>query len=151
MPSHKFRNEQNRTFEVLPEGDYIAEVIEAEVGISNGSRTRGADTIELKLKEISSGATFYETLIFHPSCDWKVDTFVNCMGMAAQPGEEIDLSEENIIGRRGWVRLYEDEYQGKKKNKVRVYYTDKEKVSRNLPAATQEPAAAAQADDDAGW
>lgn len=153
MPKHTFRNEQNKTFELLPEDDYIAEIIGIEIGLSQGAKTRGAEQIEVKFKSVAHGTEFYETLIFHPSCDWKVDTFVNCFGVASRPGEELELNEETLIARRGWVHLYVDTFTGrdqkeKKNNKVRTFYTDKEKLSRAEHIAKPEPAAAAVGTND---
>lgn len=134
MPKHIFRDEENRTFELLPDGDYIVEVAKAELGISNGAKTRGSEQLELTLRSEPHGITLYETLIFHESVDWKIDNFIKCMNLCAVKGQDIELTPENILGVRGWITVGTEEYQGKKRNRIKVWITNKPKLPRNTPA-----------------
>jgi hypothetical protein len=149
MPAHKFRNEKPKTYEILPDGEYLCEVVEADQAFSQGAATRGSEQIDIKLKSVEHGATFFETLIFHPNTDWKVDLFINCFNLApAKIGEEVQLTPEAIIGCKGWVKVFTDEYNGKKKNKVRTFLTDKEKFPRPQPVAA---ATAENTDSEPDW
>lgn len=142
---HTFRNEKPKTFEILPEGDYLLEVIKADSLISQGAKTRGSSVLELTVKSVEHGTTFSEKLIAHPSCDWKIDLFVNCFNFASQIGEEVDLDPDNCIGRRGWCKVIQVAMtksdgtpwigqNGKQgiKNEIAVFYTDKEKFPRQV-------------------
>lgn len=154
MPTHQFRNEDTKLteFVLLPEGEYVLEVIAAEVGISKGAKTRTSDQIELTLKAVQAapGATLpenagrvWETLIFHPSTDWKVDNFVKSTNLAQEPGQEVEINEETVIGLRGWAKVGFDTYNGKKKNDVKFWITNKEKFSRHrLQVPTEQEEAA---------
>jgi hypothetical protein len=156
MPSYTFTDQENKSFEPLPAGDYVARISECEFGISKGGKTSGSDTMELTLEVESNGRTIkvYETLIFHPSCGWKVDTFVKSFnllvgGRVPAKDENIDFSEHMVVGLRGWVTLKQEEYEKRDKskgvsNRVAVFITNKEK----LPKIVTVPADAhADADD----
>lgn len=147
---HVFRNEPPKVFELLPEGDYLLEVVKADCAISKGRKTNGAEMLEFKLRSVEHGAEFEESLIDHESCSWKIDQFVNSFGLTSTVGEEVDLDPDNLIGRRGWCKVIQElmtqtdgtpwisRQTGKQgvKNRVAVYYTDKPKVPRN-PAFAQ--------------
>ncbi|MEL0098700.1 MAG: hypothetical protein VW907_04015 [Opitutae bacterium] len=132
MPKYTYKGRESLPDCVDP-GDYIVRVIEAEAGISNGAKTRGHDTLKLKLKEENSGATFFEVLTFHESCDFKIDTFIRSTGIKAEEGKEIELNPPDLVGLRGWVSLRIDEYNGRKGNKVAIWLTDREKLDRVEP------------------
>jgi hypothetical protein len=65
-----------------------------------------------------------------------VNTFVQSTSFPLDEGEEItaEMIADMAPALRGWARVYIDEYQGKKKNKVHFWYTDKEKFPRSIPA-----------------
>ena len=127
MPKHKFRNSQPIP-EILEDGDYILRVVECEESISKGRKTNGAPQLELKLKEESTGKIIYETLIFDESLEWKIDCFIQCFGIEAEEGEDLELEADDMIGLRGWVALKTEEYNDKKRNRVAMFYIDKEKL-----------------------
>lgn len=157
MPKFTFTDQENKSFEPLPPGDYVARVIECEFGISKGGKTSGADTMELTLEVEAKDRTakVYETLIFHQSCAWKVDTFVksfNLLVSGKAPGkdEQIDFSEQMVVGLRGWVTLKVEDYTGRsgekrQTNRVAVFITNKEKLSKVIEV---DPMAAAPAAKD---
>jgi len=132
MPKHKFGNAQPIP-DLLEEGDYILRVVDCEETISKGRKTNGADQLELKLKEESTGKIIYETLIFDESLEWKIDCFIQCFGIKAQEGQDLELEADDMIGLRGWVALKVEEYNDKKRNRVAVFYTDKEKLEAIEP------------------
>lgn len=145
---HTFRNEKPKTFEILPEGDYLLEVIKADSLISQGAKTRGSSVLELTFKSVEHGTTFEDKLIAHPSCDWKIDLFVNCFNITNQIGEEVEL-EDNCVGRRGWCKVTVREYERADKtkgqaNQIAVFYTDKEKYPRQVIDSRDVPAVAAK-------
>jgi len=140
MAKYQFGDSENRKSEIIPEGNYILEVVGVEFGLT---RERGDDKMELELKVDGKDCRIYETLTFTPKVEWKIDTFVKSCnllidGRSPKKGEAIDFSEELVIGLRGWATVFVDEYtpknsaDGKKKkiNKVRTWLTDKEKLPR---------------------
>ena len=158
----------------VPEGDYLVRVTELERGISKGAKTSGSDqwVLTLAIEKAATGllqpGRLRDWLTEHPSTITRMDNFLKCMGVRPPKGSgySFDADEAamagllyvNPIGLRGWVYLTLEEYQGKKNNKIGVYYTDKQKVQRDEPPPPKElpdwdrptptptPAAAAPAD-----
>lgn len=157
MPKFQFNDSEPKTFEPLPPGDYVAKVTECEFTISKGNKTRGCDQMELTMEITRNGLQhkFFETLIFHESTGWKVDTFAKSFnllidGKPPAKGEAIDWGETMVVGLSGWVALrieeYEKEVNGakekRKTNRVAVFITNKEKFAKEvlIPAeVTGEP------------
>lgn len=155
MPTYKAQ--ENQAFILLPPGDYQFEVVEMESGIQTGTgKTAGSPFWEMKLK-IDNGGVVFERLIDHPTCDWKLDTFLTSTGAAPPKGKAFEFVETaahdagclwiDPIGLRGWCHLIVDEYTPKgattpqKKNKVGAFLTDRAKLPR---APRAEPASAAE-------
>ena len=159
----KFNDSENQA-PIQPDGDYIFRVIEFSSGISAGSKTRGSDDYKLTLELEPSGAKVNERLIDHPSCDWKIDTFLKSAGVQIAKGAAFEFQENraiasgvpfiNPIGLRGWCRIHTETYAKKgepaedkgkwtgKSNKVAIFYTDKPKLPRIDPPVEADPFAA---------
>jgi hypothetical protein len=156
MPKYNFGDKENRVFEVVPKGDHIVEVISGESGIKSKGKCNGSDFLSIKLRvETNPNCTFEEELIFHPNCEWRIDTFLKSMnflinGRPIQKGDDVDINVGNVIGLRGWatlgIRTWDklDDKGNKmgegKVNEVITWITNKEKLSRNVPAQQAEPA-----------
>jgi hypothetical protein len=137
----KFNDSENIPA-LLPEGDYVFTVIGFECKISQGAKTRGSDQFEVEITIAPAGKRVIETLTDHPSCDWKIDTFLKSAGIKLAKGESFefrkDMAEKsgvkwiNPLGLRGWCRLFVEEYekngQKRKTNNVATFYTDKAKL-----------------------
>lgn len=157
MPTYRFGDQENKSFEPLPPGDYVGKVIECEFTLSKGGKTGGSDQMELTI-ECESGdkkSKVFETLIFHPSCAWKVDTFVKSFnllieGKAPTKDQDVDFNENMVVGLRGWVTLKIEEFEkrsgGKAStNRVAVFITNKEKLSKVIDIPAE--ASATKSDD----
>ncbi len=116
MPSYKAAEPTSRPDYVEP-GDYIVEVLNAEESVSK----QGNELIELKLKVEPSGAILYDNLVFTPNAFWKIDAFRASTGETVKPDEDVDVLADDLIGRKGRVRLAVDEYNGRKRNKVAAW------------------------------
>jgi hypothetical protein len=150
MPRYNFGDEENRSFEVMPKGDYILEVIGAESGIKDKGKTKGADFLTVKLRvENHPGCTFEEDLIFFETTFWRVDTFLKAMnfqvnGRPMKKGDPVELTTENVIGLRGPATLGIREWDKKNErgdvvgkgqiNEVITWITNGVKLPRNVPA-----------------
>jgi hypothetical protein len=153
MPSFQFKDSDNKVFELLTPGDYVAEVKSCEFGIQSGGKTNGAENMELKFGFDGHEAGAFETLIFHPSCEWKIDTFVKSMnllidGRAPRKGENIDFTEHMVVGLRGWVTVKTEVYEKKgdergkptgKANRIAVFITNKEKLAKRVYVGSGDP------------
>jgi len=158
MPT--FNNQDNQAFILHPPGDYVFRVTGIESGIQSGTGvTQGSPYWELKLAIEDKGGVVFERLIDHPSCNWKIDTFLKCTGAAPKPGESFEFDEDaaaasgclyiNPIGLRGHCHLVVDDWspkgstEKKKRNRVGTFHTDKPKLPRaEAPASSQDPAPA---------
>lgn len=166
-----FKNQENKVNILLPPGDYIYTVVNYESGLQTGTgKTAGSPFWELHLEITDTKkqtATVYERLIDHPSCDFKIDTFLKSAGVQLDPGAPFEFDERaaiesgyqhvDVIGLRGWCSLLVDEYDRKgggtaKRNKVSAFLTNRPKlprVSPPAPAPTSRPATAAPATQEA--
>jgi hypothetical protein len=161
MPT--FTNQENQSFIVHPAGDYVFRVTGMESGIQSGQgKTCGSPYWELKLA-LEKGGVVFERLIDHPTCSWKIDTFLKCTGAAPAPNTPFEFEESaaesagcqwiNPVGLRGWCHLIVDDYQKAgsttpiKRNKVQTFFTDKPKLQR-IEEPKPEPVTAPVAEDD---
>lgn len=143
----RFNDSEAKVFELAPEGDYVLRVVEFECGISKGGKTSGSDSYDVKFLIESKGSTFFETLIDHPSCAWKIDIFLKSAGVQLKKGEAFEFRKDKAdyeavpwidpIGLRMWARVKIEPSQKdptKKYNKVAVFYTDRPKLPRHVEA-----------------
>lgn len=147
MPTYQGHNSP---YSILPEGDYVVAIVSVESGVSNGANTAGSPTYHVKYSVEGRGANVFDHLIDHPKTQRRLDTFIKSMGLdtTLEVGEGWDIDPSlartngtkfiDPIGARGWVRLQKDEYNGKVRNKIAYYYTDKARLTP-LPAPPQVP------------
>ena len=135
MPSYKASTPTERPDFVEP-GDHEVEIIDAVDTVSKS----GHEMIELKLRT-NAGSLLYDFLVFTPNAFWKIDAFRASTGELVMPGEDVEITGEELIGRIGTARLIVDEYNGRKRNKVTAWLTPKagdqsvtNPVTRNTPA-----------------
>lgn len=151
MPKIVFKDQDTRPPQVA-DGDYIMEVAEANMRMSKSS---ASEYIELKLKEVNSGAVVYENLVFVDSMQWKIEGFLKAIGYVPKVGETVDFTKEFlakvVVGARFWAKLGEESYEkdGKKKtrNVVEHIYIDKGVPKRALAKAAPVSASKIDADD----
>ena len=141
MQYHYDPNATEAPNKLVEEGDYVFEVDTCVAGISQGRSTAGSETLDLRLRlftgEQPVGAC-YETLVDHEKTRWKLNAFIKCTGYTSVPGE-VNLIPENIVGLRGHCHVYVDEYNGKKRNKVATFYTDRPRLNRRPLVQESDP------------
>lgn len=129
-----------------PAGDYIFTVIGLEKKLVSSGKSSGSDmdALNLEIKNTKGAtSTLFDNLIDTPKAAWKYDVFLKSAGVKINKGQSFSLTDNpdapadgtvspeiNVIGLRGWCQIGEDIYQGKKKNIVACYYTDRAKVAR---------------------
>lgn len=141
-------NDSENVPQFQPEGDYVFRVDDFTIGISKGGKTAGAEKYDLELALEPSNSKLFETLVDHESCVWKIDTFLKSAGIKLAKGQPFSFRRDeaesngwawvNPIGLRGWCRVFVDEYNGKKRNKVTTFYTDRPKLAPVVPVETEE-------------
>lgn len=145
MPKASFDSKAESTqFETLPDGDYPFEIIAADFALSNGPKTNGSETMELKVAFFRDGkfekkiAQWTETFIFHRSTEWKLSVFTKCANMLVdgkQPdhGLEVEYTAQTVLGLRGWATVRSKPGKNdptKSFNYVAAWLTNKEKLDR---------------------
>ena len=146
----QFNDSENKLM-LVPEGDYIFCVIDAACKLQQKGKTVGSDVLQLELEIEPAGSHAWENLIDHPSCAWKIDTFVKSAGIKLTKGEAFEFRQDaaeqrgvtwvNPLGLRGWCKLSVEEYplnSGKKRNHVACFYTDKPKLPARVIAQPEE-------------
>lgn len=165
-----FKDSEAKVFELAPEGDYVLRVVEFECGLSKGAKTAGSDEYSVTFLIESKGSRFFESLIDHDSCAWKIDLFLKAAGVQLAKGESFEFRKDKAeyhgirwvdpIGLRLWAKVKVEPSKKdptKKYNKVAVFYTDKPKLPRYVDpdpmlADSPEPETTTQAQgDDVPW
>ena len=100
---------------LLDEGAYQVEVKSVEFGYSQA----GNEKADLQLNVLAhDGKTIYDTLTFTEKAFWRIDQALKSLGIASEKGESVDVSEDLLIGKKGWVKLIVEEWNDRKRNKV---------------------------------
>lgn len=155
MPT--FNDSENKLM-FQPPGDYIFTVIGLEKKLVSSGKCAGSsmDALKLEIRHPKTGATstLFDNLIDHEKTAWKYDVFLKSAGIKIAKGQAFELHPDprivggiNPFGLRGWCAIRESEFNGKKKNEVVCYYTDREK----LPPVKIEVEGDGQAADDAAF
>ena len=130
MPSYKAATP---TFTALiPEGDYLVRV----TGAALARAKSGNNMIELKLIVEGPehvGTTLIERLVFTPSVFWKIDQFRAATGDKIVEGEDVNVDAQFCVGRKGWVSVITEEYNGKPQNKVDSWLDPKSIKDAGIP------------------
>lgn len=156
MPKYQFQDRENKVFELLPAGDYALQVVGYEQSISKGAKTSGCEMVELTLRDPKSGCEINEKLLFSEKTEWRIDAFLKSCNAAPKKGNDVEFSEDLVLGLQGWAAVRVEEYKKQdgtigKSNKVAIWYTDKAKLPR-IPMAPKQaepdPFAAAPEEDD---
>jgi hypothetical protein len=127
-------------------GEYPFEIIAVDSGLSNGTKTNGSDSREVKLKFYENDkfekpiAQWTETFIDHESTAWKYSVFAKCVGLEFASGQSFDI-DAAWIGRRGWANCKPQADRNdaaKQYNRVAQFLTNKGRLSvaAVIPAAT---------------
>lgn len=139
MPT--FRDAES-AYALVPEGDYVLCVFEFTSELSTGKRTNGARKYNLVFNIEGTDSKIKEVMIDHPSCDWKIDTFLKSSGLRnLAPGlvyefEKIRADEKGVpwinpMGLRCTASIVHETYTSQRgnevtKNKIAAYHTDRE-------------------------
>ena len=139
-------NAEQPTYELL-NGDYPFEIVKVEEKISKGVKTSGCAVREVTLEFFrdesfqSKVASVKDSLIDHPSCDWKFSVLAKSVHFPVQANVAFDV-DNGWIGYRGWAHVSpEPDSKGKKDdrgnvlnwNRVRSYIVGKALAPRPQP------------------
>lgn len=125
MPSYK-ASEPSVAPEAVKPGEYACEIINAE----EGKAQSGNPIITLKLR-LENGALLYERLVFTPAAYWKIDSFRAAIGDTVQPDEEVNIEADELVGRTGRIRVVNETYEGRLRNKVAAWLAPAKQEKRD--------------------
>jgi hypothetical protein len=109
-------NEGEGGFDLQPEGDYLAEV----QGCEEKTSGKGDPMFSVKLKRVGDSAFLCYDVLMLGGAGWGIGrNKLICLGFPAEGDLNIEAAE--LIGRRVYVSLKEEEYDGKTKLKVDIY------------------------------
>ncbi len=117
-------------FILLPEGDYVFEVIGCERGrFPGGPKIPPCNKAMLTLQVTTPEgiARIYADIIMHRTVEWKISSFFRCIGQK-EKGETISMRWDAIVGSRGRAHIKTKTYTAgdgseREKNEV-VRYLD---------------------------
>ena len=110
-PNYQFQDRSGK--QLLPAAEYVVVVTGVEFGISKGAKTNGCETMTLIMQDEVNGVELRDTFIFHPSTEWKVDVMLKAIGKAPAKGQQVEFTENLLIGSRAWVAVSVEEYDRK--------------------------------------
>ena len=115
MPTYKASAPVKRPDHLEP-GDYRVEVVDASELVSKS----GHEMIELKLRT-EQDSYLYDFLVFTETAFWKIDAFRAASGEKVTPEDQVEITADDLIGRKARARLSVEEYNGQKRNKVAAW------------------------------
>lgn len=105
----------------LPDGEYRAEIEQAKL---KDSKNSGNKMIEMWLR-LPRGGMAIDNLVFVKSAFWKIDQFREALGEIILPDEEIEVNPSELVGRKPWVSVKTETFEGKARNKIASYLPPK--------------------------
>lgn len=109
--------------ELLPPGDYELEIMDHEFGVTQ----KGDDKLVLTLTDPSTGNYIWCNLMFTEKTEWKIKSLLKALGIGSE-GVEVDVNEDmcnQMKGSRVWANIAIDEYNGKRRNEIKRFLTEK--------------------------
>lgn len=133
MAKFVFKDSEPISMDLIPPGDYLVEIATAKFSLDPKS---GADKVEIKClvdmkRDDGVKSYVWETIPFTEKMQWKMDSLLRCCNVAVKKDQELDLTAEFLVGLRGIVKIHTEEYEKKKYNKIKVWYSDKQKFTKN--------------------
>jgi hypothetical protein len=151
-----FQDSPPKVFSV-PECDCVLCVVGYDVKTLQNGKCKGSDIHILTLEVAGGVCEFDETLIDHPSCQWRVDVFLRAVGADVKKGEAFEFDAATAKARgvkyidplglqfHAHIVQMDESYvkdgvtKTVKKNKVSIFYTDKPKLPRRVIEPAGEP------------
>ena len=99
----------------IPVGDHTVEIIAARDGVSS----KGNDQIVVDLQD-RDGRVLTDWITITPRALWRVKQVWEAAGLN-WPGSGGEIDEQDLVGRHVHITVFEDEYQGVKRNKISEY------------------------------
>lgn len=99
-----------------PEGDYVVEVLEAQMGVSGNKNDQVEFTLEIA-KGKYKGVKLYLYCTTDEKSLWKLHAFLTALGVEV-PDDEMDLDLADLVGEQCVGVVMHETYNGKKRAKM---------------------------------
>lgn len=102
------------------QGWYLAEVQDAFEVDEKGNEltTRNGDPMMKVVWRLSSGATLWDQLIWSEKARNRTTYVLHRMGVEGEEGQDIEVDPQDLLGRKAWIGVVLEEYQGKVRPKI---------------------------------
>jgi hypothetical protein len=105
---------EDKPFELLTEGEHTVRV----ETVSQRTSKSGNDMVVFELKSIPEGQLLWLYCMNTGTNRWMLKKTIHAITGTIQPSGEINISVDNLLGRRLKVEIQHEMYQGKKQAKV---------------------------------
>jgi hypothetical protein len=110
---------QARSFEPLPEGKYLVEVLEVKAKIAASSGAPMLAWTFRVLDEDYEGRQLFTNTVLTDNSLWKLKSFLIALGYTEEElNGEIELDPDELVGLQAVARVKTREYQGETRNDV---------------------------------
>lgn len=119
--------EEESEFVLLPEGEYSFMVTGLNRGRFEGSEKMSPcpkAELELLIIHDDKDVKVFENLFLHKKAEWKLSEFFISIGQKKH-GEPLKMDWSKVIGSEGTCRIYNNEYNGNKYNRVKKFLEPK--------------------------
>lgn len=104
---------------ILPPGRHLVKVVEA----SEGKSASGHPQLELKLEATDgeyAGGTIRDWITFSAKAAGRVKQVLLALGWAELDGK-VSVNPDDVVGRKAWIVVRTEPYDGKDRSKVMAY------------------------------
>lgn len=103
--------------EPLPDGIYNLTCESAECKDSKN----GKPMLSVRFREMETGSAVFENFVLTPDCLWKLQGYLNILGIEADGQLDAEELASSIVGTAVQAKVVQDDYNGQITNKVKKY------------------------------